>query len=259
MNIDEIISDSLRYPFRNWKKILFLGIIILFSNIADSGAILGPLNVVIVYFLVIVGYIIGFFGRGYMFRIMKSTLKDVVGLPNFNNWVEMFIDGIKVTIVSFVYASPSVLIMLFFMVLNFNFALASIGSNTSNFTVDIILGSGIWGLMAILYVIIIIPILSIAIAHMANNNSKISAAFKFTEILNKISIITWSKLIKWYIATLLILFALSTITSIIFVFINLNLERLLIYLVVTPYFSIYTFRSAALIYISDESGEENNE
>ena len=39
--------------------------------------------------------------------------------------------------------------------------------------------------------IIIGPILAIAVAHMANNNSKFSAAFRFHEIMNKIGRIGW--------------------------------------------------------------------
>jgi hypothetical protein len=261
MNTKEIVSDSLRYPFRDWKKILFLGIIILFSNIANINAIKAVLNsmnvVVIMYFLMILGYIIGFFGRGYMFRIMKSSLTDVIELPKFNNWIEMFIEGIKVTIVCFVYAVPAILIMLIFIVLHFNFTLGILGTNPSifnsniTFNANIILGSGIWGLIAILYSIIIIPIIAIAIAHMANN-SKLSAAFKFKEILNKISIITWSKLIKWYLTTGLIMFILALITVLILFSISYTLKMLLICLALAPYLSMYVYRSAALIYNSEE-------
>lgn len=187
-----------------------------------------------------------------MFRIIKSTLKDVNELPKFRNWVVMFKEGIKVTIVWLVYLVPSILIMLVFMVLHINSTLGIIESNPSNFSAIIILSSGIGGLLAILYLIIIIPIIAISIAHMANNNSKMSAAFKLTEILNKISTITWSKLIKWYIATVIVLLIIITTIAFILVPVGLLLQILLICLVIIPYFYIYAYRSAALIYNSYE-------
>lgn len=75
MNIKEIGSDTLRYPFRDWKKILFLGSIIVFSNIADISAIISSINVVIMYFLVVLGYIIGFFWERIHVQDYKVHLK----------------------------------------------------------------------------------------------------------------------------------------------------------------------------------------
>ena len=36
MNMSEIIKDSLRYPFSDWKKILILGLIVIVSTIPNS-------------------------------------------------------------------------------------------------------------------------------------------------------------------------------------------------------------------------------
>ncbi|MBP2046514.1 hypothetical protein J2756_001768 [Methanobacterium aggregans] len=97
-----------------------------------------------------------------------------------------------------------------------------------------------------MYMILIIPTIAIAIANMANNNSKISAAFKFHEIINKISNIGWENLIIWYIITgilYLILLALSNIFPI---------GQGLMLLIVIPCFYMYLARSVALLYTSNK-------
>ncbi len=36
MKVSEIVKDSLRYPFSDWKKILIFGIIILIGNFINN-------------------------------------------------------------------------------------------------------------------------------------------------------------------------------------------------------------------------------
>jgi Protein of unknown function (DUF4013) len=110
MNISEIIKDSLRYPLTDWKKYLILGILILIVTTFINGPFIVP-N------LIIIGYIIGFFVIGYLFRIIKSSLNGNDVLPKFYNWGEMFSDGVKVLIVGIVYSIPAILIILIFNVL----------------------------------------------------------------------------------------------------------------------------------------------
>ena len=50
-----------------------------------------------------------------------------------------------------------------------------------------------------------------AIAHMANNDSKLGSAFNFRDILNKISTNGWINLIIWYIVTGIIFLVLFII------------------------------------------------
>ena len=40
-----------------------------------------------------------------------------------------------------------------------------------------------------------------AMAHMANNDSKLLTAFRFRDIIDKISILGWRNIIIWYIVT----------------------------------------------------------
>ena len=76
MNIIENISDSLKYPIKNWVKMIILGIILIIP-------------------------IVNFIGLGYYLRIIKSNLAGLDELPNFEYVGELFIDGIKLLIVMY--------------------------------------------------------------------------------------------------------------------------------------------------------------
>jgi hypothetical protein len=119
---------------------------------------------------------------------------------------------------------------------------------------NILLNVIILALIAILYIIIILPIEIIAIADMANNDSKLSSAFRFHEIFDKISSNGWINLIIWYIVTgiiFLILLAVGgLITDIIGRITSPIVGTLLISLTVLPYLFMFLSRSVALFYMS---------
>ena len=82
MNMGGIIKNSLKYPFTDWKKILIFGFIILISN-------LSTLYIVDVFFksyvvlLDLIRVLISFFTLlGYLFRIIKSSLNNMVNFQN---------------------------------------------------------------------------------------------------------------------------------------------------------------------------------
>ena len=89
MNIIENIRDSLKYPTKDWVKIIVLGIILIIP-------------------------IVNFIGLGYYLRILKSSLAGFDELPEFERIGELFIDGIKVLVVFIIYA----IIPLIFFVLS---------------------------------------------------------------------------------------------------------------------------------------------
>lgn len=111
MDIGEIVKDSLKYPLSNWKSYLILGIIIVFTNLyADIGELIPDSRLISA--LKIIGFIIGLFIYGYMFKIIKSSLGSINELPEFNGLVKIFIDGLKVVIAVIVYLIPVFLIFL---------------------------------------------------------------------------------------------------------------------------------------------------
>lgn len=262
MEMREIVKDSVRYPFSDWKKLLILGIIIVCSGISGIAVLLGIKNVVFVYLLVIIGVIIGFLANGYLFRIIKSSLVGVAELPKFNDWSDLFVDGFKLNIIVIIYEIPVILIMLVFSGLAFISILGGVGTN--QFSVASVIsdagieclktvGTGAWATIAIVYMTVIYPVLLMAITNMANNDSKFSAAFKFREISNKITNIGWGNLIEWYITIGIIYYIITAAISLfilsIFNFHTSILGTILTSLIVTPYLSMYFYRAVALFYM----------
>lgn len=113
MSIRGIIIDSLSYPFSNWMRFFFLGIIVLISSSQCLVLYMVKTNFLIFVCLDIAGFLfVGSFVRGYLFKIIIESLSDSNGLPEFNNWNKMFIDGIKILIVNIVYLIPIFLIII---------------------------------------------------------------------------------------------------------------------------------------------------
>lgn len=230
MNIGEIIKDSLRYPFSDWKKILIFGILVLISNIHEIHTIVTLSNIgAILYLLSILGFV---FLLGYIFWNIKSSLDEVAEHQESNNWIQIFIDGIKVLVVFIVYIIP-VFLFLF------------VGRGLPVMTVVS---------LSLLYPLIIAPIFAIAISHMANNDSKFGFAFRFFEIVEKIESIGWIKLIMWYIITGIIFIIIKVIGIIISGFIS-YIIGIVIALILSSIFYIYLSRSIALVY---KSGHKNH-
>lgn len=262
MEVWKILKDSVKYPFSDWKKLLILGVIIVFSGISSVAVLGGTRNVEVIYFLVIIGIMVGFLVNGYLFRIVESSLVGIFELPKFNDWGDLFLDGIKLDIIGIFYAIPVILVILVFTALSFIPILGSTG--TTQFLINSIisnagieclraLGHGIWATVVTLYVVIIYPIFLLAIANMANNDGKLSAAFSFQEILKKITRIGWGNLVEWYILIEIIYSSIAVIGALIlniFTFHTPLIGAVIFSLTISPYLSMYIYRALALLYIS---------
>jgi hypothetical protein len=197
MSIRKIITDSLIYPFSNWMRFLFLGIIVLISFSPFTVSLLIKLNFMLFLSLAILGLVVvGSLVSGYLFKIVSESLDGVNELPEFKDWNKMFINGIKVFIVNFIYLIPVILIIISLLLISgsdFRIVLTSL----SNFNLELWSSAGfplfIPLLIALLYLIMIIPVILMSVANMAYNNGKLSEAFKFQEILINISKLSWDR------------------------------------------------------------------
>lgn len=262
MDMIGIAEDAVKYPLSDLKKVLILGIIILFTSmpgISIIAALLGTSDLSIIRFLDILYLLV----YGYLFRIIKSSLNGIIELPDFDNWTEMFKDGIKVFIVSIIYSTPALFIILAFAVVPFASNFGITGSNISTVVNMLLQTAGAWAFIAILYMILIIPIILIAVTNMAYNKSELNAAFKFHTIINIIEQIGQKQIIKWYIlvgAIYIIIYLLGSIITTIFsillyplveqVLTSLIIGQLLTLLIVSPYLKMYFARSIASFYVS---------
>ena len=262
MNIKEILIDSIKYPFLDWKKILILGLIVLIYVPFD----MSPFNLrngLTDQFLVI-ALLINFFITGYFFKIIQYSLKNIEELPKFRNWVNLFKNGFKVTCVSLIYSIPATLplIILNSSLLNFysykpDFIILIMGAIGRAYLHLDSIGVSIWFFVYILYFLILFPISLMAIANMANNDGKLRHAFEFKVIFDKIKNIGWTKFYSWYLVTGvidLIIFLIGVSIGIILISIHtFPFEKLIDSLILTPYIYIFFSRSIALIYKSDNN------
>ena len=130
---------------------------------------------------------------------------------NFLNLVSglnLFKNGFKVTCVSFIYSIPVTLplIILNSSLLNFysyqpDFIIAIMGAILRAYLHWDPIWFLTWFSVYIVYFLIIFPISLIAIANMANNEGKLSYAFEFKVIFDKIKNIGWIKFYSWYLFT----------------------------------------------------------
>ena len=185
MDIGDVISDSLRYPSSDWIKVLILGVLFIIS------------------FLIIPLFL----AMGYMFRVIKASLAGVEELPTFDEWGEMFVDGIKLFLVYLIYSLPAIIIGVFSIISlwssirSLTYVTQMSGNTiTPEMVVSLFGGTALVGLViAGIYALIIYPIMAVAIGNMAYYNGELSAAFRFGEIFSTISSIGWVDLIIWYI------------------------------------------------------------
>lgn len=108
----------------------------------------------------------------------------------------MFIDGIKVLIVNFIYLIPVILIIISSSIYSAS-DLRIILTSFSNLNLDLWSNAGhllfIPLIIAFLYLIMIIPVILMSVANMASNNGKLSAAFKFEQIIINVSKLSWDR------------------------------------------------------------------
>jgi hypothetical protein len=279
MDLKEIFGNSLKYPLSDLKKFLILGIITLITSISSVIQSLGVTDFMVVWILILIGLVIGFFVDGYFFKILKSSLDDLSKPPVFGNWKIMFTDGLKVFLVSVVYCLPAILMIIYFILVSFDYLLnypsmigmdlnylltglfeSKIGLIFLNFMsvlgeFPIMIPEGSTAFIGILYIVAVAPLFFMALVHMANYHGDLKTAFRFNEIINEISEIGWGKLIVWYVTMVIIFFALLTVLNLVNFLFPANLVSFNVFTVLYSFLVAYSVmffaRSSALLYISE--------
>ncbi|UTB33645.1 MAG: DUF4013 domain-containing protein [Methanobacterium sp. ERen5] len=232
MDIGYVISDSMKYPSTNWKNVIILGLLFMFS------------------FLIVPLFLL----YGYVFRVIKASLAGIEDLPDFEEWGEMLVDGIKLFLVHIIYMLPAMILVIYsFLALSMalhSFSYINPATTLNLATVYSLIGGSIalgFG-SAIIYSLIIYPIMAVGIGNMAFHNGDLGSAFKIGDLLAIISEIGWVDLIIWYVAIIIIsitIFVAGTIIAMIPL-----LGWLLITLIVYPYLYIFFGRALAWLYAS---------
>ena len=121
MEIQEIFSDALRYPFQNIKALviyLILGIILGLATagtMASIGLSVAAQNVMAVigtgFLGIIIALIISFAIYGFELDIVKYGIERNDGAPEID-FVRQFVNGVKLFVVSFIYLLIPIIIAL---------------------------------------------------------------------------------------------------------------------------------------------------
>jgi hypothetical protein len=230
MDIGEIVSDSVKFPSSNWKNVIILGILFILSIVI----------------------IPGFLAMGYVFRIVKSSIAGSDELPDFEEWGEMFVDGLKVFVVGLAYFIIPFIVIFIGIWASISAMIVQSTGTISNPTAFLGLMGGTM-ILGMILALIFGLIAMIAIANMALYDSELGAAFRFGEILERISMIGWGSYILWYIVIFIVIGFVASIISGILSIIPI-LGTIIAFLIVYPYYYMLIARSLALIFASSEEG-----
>ena len=236
----DIYKDAFEYSAKDWKALIVLGVMCLFS------------------FLIIPAFLIA----GYGYRVENTAVHGIINgndpLPEFDDIFEMFIEGVKVFLVQIAYLL--VPMILFILVV----AIAGSIDGSVGGTVFII-----GGLITFVVGIIACLMAQIGICHMAYNDGAFSKAFAISEIREVLNDIGWLKCLTTYagliIITLILSCAVTAIIGIIFTVLGITggmlganaggifvfgtfINSLVTMFIVGPYLSIFNTRSIGLLY-----------
>lgn len=236
----DIFKDALEYSAQDWKTLVILGVIALFS------------------FLLLPVFLI----TGYNYRVINTAVNGVINgrdpLPGFDDLVAMFVDGVKLVVVQIAYMIIPIAIFL---------VVIAISSQLSGGWAALFIVIGF--LIALIAGIIAYLMLQIGVCHMIYNDGQLSKAFAFSEIKEIIDEIGWFDCILTYVGLVIITCVISTVVSTIigFVFTAFGFSGLMlgintsgVFLLgmlinisvamffVGPYLSIFNSRSIGLLY-----------
>lgn len=236
----DIYKDSLEYSAKDWKTLVILGVICLFS------------------FLLLPVFLI----TGYNYRVINTAVHGIINgrdpLPDFDDIIDMFVDGVKVVIVQIVYLIVPALIFLIFAIIAGH--LTGVASSAV-----MIIG----GLITFFALVVSCLMGQMALCHMAYNDGAFTKAFAISEIKEVIDEIGWFECIITYVGLIIITIVLyvvvTAIIGIIFAAFGISgavlganpsgifilgafINSLITMFIVGPYLSIFNARSMGLLY-----------
>lgn len=236
----DIYKDALEYSAKDWKTLVILGVICLFSFL------LLPL----------------FLLTGYNYRVINTAVHGIINgrdpMPGFDDLIDMFVDGVKVVIVQIAYVLVPCIVFLIF---------AIIAGSLTGIASSAIMIIGCIITFALFVVACLMQ--QMGLCHMAYNDGSFSKAFAISEIKEVIDEIGWFNCIATYLGLIIItvviacvvtaiIYAIFTVFGIsgailgadpsgIFV-LGVLINSLVTMFIVGPYLSIFNARSLGLLY-----------
>jgi hypothetical protein len=179
--------------------------------------------------------IVNFVVVGYMAKVLEES-PDSNEPPKLENYGGLWVQGLKVVVLSFIYMIIPVALFVLGFLTSFRYPFTAMGLGLTKFMIKgalLIVGAVIVAFfIAIIYVM--------ALAHMVKNKSFVKG-FALNEILNIIKCVGLGKYILWIIA----LFAIGLIVAVVN---SIPYIGWLISLVISPLYMVFLGRSIGLTY-----------
>lgn len=185
----------------------------------------------------IAGFLLSFIVSGYITRIYRGTKPA----PEFDSWYSLYLDGIKLAVVSFIWYSPMIIVIIVLLGIA-TLGMASGGNMTS---VGLVLGLMLLSIVIEMILLVIILLFStLGMIRFARTGS-IREGIRFSKISETISTIGAGT----YIIALVVLMACGFIFYIVISVVDLiPYAGWVIHMVITPVFMIFSARYMSLIY-----------
>ena len=166
----DIYKDALEYSAKDWKTLVLLGVICLFS------------------FLLLPAFLL----TGYNYRVINTAVHGVINgrdpLPGFDDVIDMFVDGVKVVIVQIAYLLVPAIVFIIF---------AACAGQLHGMASSVLMIVG----CLITFVLFVVACLmqQMGLCHMAYHDGAFSKAFAISEIREVIDEIGWFNCIATYL------------------------------------------------------------
>jgi hypothetical protein len=236
----DIYKDALEYSAKDWKTLVILGVICLFS------------------FLLLPIFLL----TGYNYRVINNAVHGIINgrdpLPDFNDLIKMFIDGVKVVIVQIAYLIVPFIIFIIFAVI------AAQVNDVASAAIMVI------GCLITFVLLIVACLMSqMGLCHMAYYEGAFSKAFAISEIKEAIDEIGWFECLVTYVGLIIITVVISLVVTaligILFAVFGVSgavlgadpsgifvlgafINSAIAMFIVGPYLSIFNARSIGLLY-----------
>ncbi|MEA1925437.1 MAG: DUF4013 domain-containing protein [Candidatus Altiarchaeota archaeon] len=137
--------------------------------------------------------VVNFIATGYTLNCAKTAMKKDYKLPEWTDWVNLFIQGLIVAVIGFIYMIPALIVLIAFV----GTSLLAISSDPNSMGGIGLGGMGIGFLAYFVLLLVALYILPAAIMEYVKNNSSFGSAFRFGEIKNRI--LSTDYLIVWLV------------------------------------------------------------
>jgi hypothetical protein len=188
------------------------------------------------------GILFGFFIAGYMVRVYRGTKPA----PELDNWAGLFIDGLKLSVVWFLWLLPFLVTMAIVLA-----TVVRILSTLTEPSVSILASAGT--LLVLLLISFVFAIGAILFGYLGvirfARTGKIREGLRFSMIREMIHVIGWLPYIIALLVMLVVGFGFGILTSILS---NIPYIGWILVLIISPFISILFARYATLVYDQGE-------